>query len=298
MRLHVIKLPKNSGTSGTVRNHGIQFACGKYIAFLDSDDLYTKTALEELTTLAEKYQADVVHRNEFVFFEHDRFQGATTEELLSMKGSGFVRCNPTNSRLTEPTLAPDNFAERMKLWLNTELLWATMSMFCRRDFFIANQIIFPKMISSEDIVAILNCFCSAKKFVRVPNIVYIHRVRNESISHSHFSDDLDKFIHRQLNPLVTGFNELNKVMNRFEFFEEHPDYRYAVLDWFFNNCVNYAKRFPEFYSRIHPAAINPLVEKEFHPDNAAFSAYLFNSTIIQRIQIMQLYQELSKFQQQ
>ena len=84
-------------------------------------------------------------------------------------------------------------------------------------------------------------------------------------------------------------------MNEIKFFAEHPDYRYAVLDWYVNDKLY---RLSGFYVRIHPAALNPLVEKEFHGDDAAFSAYLFNTVNVQRLWIMQLQKELVKFQKQ
>ena len=96
----------------------------------------------------------------------------------------------------------------------------------------------------------------------------------------------------------TGFNELNKVMDEIEFFDEHIDYRYAVLDWFFDKVVSHGQQISAAYAQIHPAALNPLVEKEFHSDDAAFNAYLFNTVNIQQLQIMQLRAELRKFQQQ
>jgi glycosyltransferase involved in cell wall biosynthesis len=45
-RIHLIKLDKNSGVSNA-RNIGLQYAKGDYIAFLDSDDYWDKTKLQE-----------------------------------------------------------------------------------------------------------------------------------------------------------------------------------------------------------------------------------------------------------
>ena len=60
-RLKLAKLNKNSGRPGIPRNFALEAAHGKYVYFLDADDLLTATTLEELHTAAEKFNADVVH---------------------------------------------------------------------------------------------------------------------------------------------------------------------------------------------------------------------------------------------
>ena len=60
-RLRLIRQDKNSGgRPGIPRNIGIHSATGKYIFFLDSDDLLAPTALQELYTIAEEINADVL----------------------------------------------------------------------------------------------------------------------------------------------------------------------------------------------------------------------------------------------
>ena len=48
-KLNLIKSKKNSGGCAVPRNIGLSHANGKYIFFLDSDDLIVKTGLAELS---------------------------------------------------------------------------------------------------------------------------------------------------------------------------------------------------------------------------------------------------------
>ncbi len=282
-------MPKNTGTPDIPRNVGVKFSRGKYLSFLDNDDLFTKTALEELTTLAEEHQADVVHTDKFFSFSDEQLKHATTEELLTRNHNLARYVKQELIPAQTVTDEPHNLAERINLWVNGGFSWTTWALFCRRDFWTSNQIEFAVMPLSGDALANFFCLCLAKKILRVPNITYIYRSRAASISHD--NADLEKYFHKWLTDLTSGFNEFNKIMSRFKFFGEHPDYRYAVFDWFFNRVLHDANLFSAAYAKVHPAAINPLVEKEFCGEDAAFAAYLFNTVNIQRLQIMRLTQE-------
>ena len=59
-RLKLLHLKKNSGSIPKPLNTAIKFSRGKYIAYLDPDDMFTPDALETFYNVAEKFQADVV----------------------------------------------------------------------------------------------------------------------------------------------------------------------------------------------------------------------------------------------
>ena len=296
-RLHVIKLPKNTGTPGLPRNVGIQFAHGKYIAFLDSDDLFTKTALEELTTLAEKFQAEVVHmQSNFILWggkykSIDETAMTDMNELTNQKN--FTLQTYHKEKLSAPTFESEDLAERVRKWITSapNNFWATCLSFYRRDFLITNQIFFPPMLTCEDATFSFEALCLSKKYLNVPNAVYIIRPREGSVSRDAQQITLNQHIHKRISALNSGFNEFEKVMGKIKFFEEHPDYRYAVLRWFANFRIPLTLA---LYTKIPVHQLNAMLRKEFQPDDAALSAYLFNTINIYQLQIMKLQQELKQ----
>lgn len=296
INLHIIKLPKNTGTPGLPRNVGIQFARGKYIAFLDSDDLYTQTALEELTTLAEKYLADVVRLGSC--FKLWNGQGkiesdpafTDTNEITNPKNFSVWSC--FKEKLTEPTPEPSDIGGRVRRWLNSDAngFWSTCFMFYRRDFIIANQIIFSAMPACEDMPFAFEALCLAKRYLNAPNITYIVRPRIGSASKNDIAWQQmnGEFFAKRLRILKEGFRTLERIMDKVTFFANRPDYRYAILEWFANHRISITLG---TYTQVSPFALNEIVKKEFHSADAALAAYLFNTVNIHRLQLMKMQQE-------
>ena len=294
-RLHVIKLPKNTGTPGLPRNVGIQFARGKYICFLDSDDLFTKTALEELSGLAEEYQADFVHTEGYYVLWKDQripvdFPKMTDmNELTNPKNFSYKTLKRSLlSPLKNPIFESENLLERLKRWVSWDYDWSTCTVFCLRDFLAKNQIYFSSMRTSEDVSFSFECLFRAKKYLRVPNITYIIRPRMGSISRD--NPTIEEHFHKRIGALSVGFNEFVRIMDDITFFEGHPNYCYAVLEWFANFRIPITLG---FYTKIPAFKLNELVKREFHPDDAALGAYLFNTVNVYRLQIMKLQQQLN-----
>lgn len=264
-RLHVIKLKKNTGNPGLPRNVGIQFARGKYIAFLDSDDLFTQTALEELSTLAEEYQADIVNTN--IRF---RLWDGKKKSVDAPEMTDFAELTNPKNRFTygpptpnEPTFETENFAEKIQCWVSGKYPMKPSSMFCRRDFLIENQILFPDIHFGEDQVFKFKCFCFSKKFLLVPNTVYIVRVRDNSIMHG-IGHAPERYFRNRTKIFIQYFNLFTEIMDGIKFFDENPEYRYAVYDWIFLKRITPTV---QFYGATPLPVLNLIVKEEFRAES-------------------------------
>ena len=294
--INVIKLRKNTGTPGLPRNVGIKFARGKYIALLDSDDLYTSTGLEELTTLAEEFQADIVHMNDSFRLYEGKTLSADDPRMTDMN----ELTNPANLSFTnwlwplstrpdpvpEPTLMPFELEERLKIWLDFKYRWATCTTFARRNFLLMNQIFFSHIPTSEDVPFCFECMCSADRVLQVPNVIYIIRPRQDSASRENLREKFEKTFRTRVYAFNEVFKEFNRIMDKITFFKEHFDYRHKVLDWYTDIRVPFV--FQDIYSKISACELNEKVKKEFHADNAALAAYLFNTVNVHRIRFKEL----------
>ena len=64
-RLKIFSLEENTGSGAVPRNVGLEVASGKYVYFVDDDDLLIDIALDTLFNYAEEYQAQVVYMEKF-----------------------------------------------------------------------------------------------------------------------------------------------------------------------------------------------------------------------------------------
>ncbi len=268
-KLQLIKLKKNNGTPAIPRNKGIKAAKGKYIIFLDSDDMFVDTALEELIAIAEATQADVLHANQFITAkDSEDFTADTQVELDSWEDFPPVKKVVTIS---------SDLRERVKAFSDKAFIWSCWNKLFRRDFLISNKIEFATITYSEDMPFCFKALCLAKKYVRVPNVFYMYRYRQGSIQHR--SVTAEQLIKMYLEVLVEGTKVFDDFMSRVAFFneEDNLEYRYMVLDFFIREHLGY---FEEVYQKYPVHLIDYLVREKLTPifgHNAAFISYIFNA---------------------
>lgn len=214
-RLKIIYLPTNTGNASIPRNKGLRFSRGEYIFFMDNDDLLVNNALETLYNFAEDFRADVVYMERGFLLNDKNLIAANWDK------------NP--SKIITPTLETQNIFARIENFLKTSYGWAPWTKFTRRDFLIANEIAFPHVKISEDVLWSFKIVCLAENLLRIPNQLYICRSRINSWSRiKRNPQDEIKF---WLNPLVKGLNYLDDFMAR-DFFNQNPNLRFDVTNFF------------------------------------------------------------------
>ncbi|MBR4905171.1 MAG: glycosyltransferase [Selenomonadaceae bacterium] len=247
-RLTLVKMEKNSGNAGLPRNKGIMISRGEYIQFLDADDMLTKTALEEMYDLAKKYDTDVVY----------------CEKYLSAKKSGedFVISDvcPDKAQVqnppyvTEPTFESENLEERAEKISKRKFWVASWNKFIRRDFVLENELFFLHVQSAEDNIWTYCLLSYAKKFLRVPNLVYIRRFFGDSITVKKRTPQ--QKINFCLDSVVLGLKGIDELLSKNELLKTDPSYKIVVFKTVINDMYNWslsdAKKLPEdaIYSTI------------------------------------------------
>ena len=263
-RLKIISLEKNTGNPSVPRNKGLSFSRGEYVFFMDNDDLITPNAFKLLCNYAEKFRADVVYM----------------ERGFLLDGENIISANwdKNSSKISIPTLENQNIAARIENFIQTAYGWAPWTKFLRRDFLIANEIAFPLVKISEDVLWTFKVICLAENFLRIPDQLYICRSRINSWSRIRRNPpDEIKF---WLDPLVKGLDYLDDFMKR-DFFNQNPNLRFDVTNFFvkmqiagmlnalknLNRCQLYEIVHESFSDSKHAALIaNLFVVMNFYRD--------------------------------
>ena len=219
-RLRIAKLEENSGSGGLPRNKGISISCGEYIQFLDADDMLIKTALEEMYSLAKNYNADVVYCEKHYIVDDD----GSNPRIKSFEKGILV---------DKPTFESEDLNKRFDKVLKNLFVPSTCFKFTRRKLLLEHEIFFPQIRPSEDDVWTYGLIFYAKKFLRVPNSVYVRRLSKNSVMRKERT--LQQKINFWLNPALLGAKSLDNLMKRNDFFKANPSCRYTLLKKIIND---------------------------------------------------------------
>ena len=219
-----------------------------------------KNELEQMYIFAEKFQADVVHceRN---YESNNEGKVYLVEEKISDK----------------PCFLSLDLATRINHYLKFGIRSPTWLKLLKRDFLTKNEINFVPIIQ-EDNDWTLRLLCLAEKFLIIPDACYIRRMRADSITNS--SAQLNRYIRKWGERIVIGTNITDKFMRGLEFFKLHPEYRYAVLNFYAMIDLN---RFAGILANVPPHIIQETLQDMFVTEmgeNAALISYLITNNII------------------
>ena len=153
-RLRILR--KENGGLSDARNYGIAHAQGKYLAFIDGDDLAEPDMIQSLLAAAESAEADIAVSDMSYFYEDGRTSFSSGGEFAS----GSVRENPG--------LIAINNSACNKLY--------------RRQLF--DDVSFPKGMWYEDLATVPILLYKAARVVKVSRPLYRYRQRSGSIAHS------------------------------------------------------------------------------------------------------------------
>ncbi len=161
-RVRVIRLPANSGAGGRPRNVGMEHAHGRYVMFLDSDDLLDRHAARNLLAAAERTDADMVIGRTI---RHDLERNTETSWMPWLVSRQAVY----ESLHEQPELLYDV--------LSTNKLY-------RREFLTRERLVFPEGRFYEDNLFSAHAYLTAKKIAVIPQRVYTWNVEQNAASPS------------------------------------------------------------------------------------------------------------------
>ena len=165
-RISVLHLSENR-KQGYGRNRGLERAEGEYIYFLDSDDMISPNAMEELYLLAKQDNLDGVFFDSKVLVE--------SEDLARFAASYIsVREGNYPDEVMEGSVLLDLFQKY------GEWLVYVQRQFWRKDFLVTNKILLPENMEHEDELFSFMAILLARRVRYLRKDFFIRRYRKDS----------------------------------------------------------------------------------------------------------------------
>lgn len=187
-RVKIIR-QENQGVS-CARNIGLDYATGKYIAFIDADDWIEKDLFKEMIHVMEKSKADVLYHG----FIKDIWNENETESI------------PKDNPVIEGVLSK----RTMKTYITEQKGEIGMKVFCyviKRE--LLNDIRFNvNMAYAEDAVFIMQVLTKARSYCMLEKCGYHYNVRT-GLAENHWQPDLAECYKKSFNTILLFYKSLH-----------------------------------------------------------------------------------------
>ena len=281
---------ENTGGAAVPRNQALKLSRGKYVTFVDADDLIAGHGLEVLYNAAEQTNADVVHVERF-------FLPTGTGDQVNAQTKMIVQSYQSGAFVNKLTVETNNIAQRVVDFCQKRYLWWACNKLFRRDFLIENQIEFAPARSVEDMVFMFSALCCAKTYVRIPDIFYVYRQNPNSVTHSTL--DVEQQIKRYVPSLIRGVKALDNFLGKQKFFVENPALKFMAVNFLIELHLGGEQG---VYAKLPPHLLEPLIRREFAKEigrgDEVTASYLFNLVNVMRMQLIQSQQTINNLKQE
>ncbi|MEH7014764.1 glycosyltransferase family 2 protein [Neobacillus niacini] len=163
---------ENQGVSVT-RNIGIKAASGKYIRFIDSDDILPENSTSKLVEAAEKHNAQIVIGG---------FEERKSYKKEKYRIERFI--------VKDKVFSKEDFASNYLLLKKKKMINALWNKLFCSQMIKNNNILFESDLTlGEDLVFNLSAFRVSKKIITIEECVYIYFIRNgRSLSQKYYEN--------------------------------------------------------------------------------------------------------------
>lgn len=182
----IVQSQENQGLSAS-RNNGLEFASGKYVMFIDSDDyLSDDDVLTNLFLEAEQGQLDILIAD-FIFDYPDKSQNKNLKRDPVLKNKFFLGRDFYDLAMKKKSLKP--------------MVWNKLYL---KSFLLNNSLFFLEGTLYEDNDFTVRALYLANKVKYIDRVVYMYRQRNGSIMNS------DKIVLKDFFVIADSINSFNK----------------------------------------------------------------------------------------